>query len=242
MKCEFSGSVPKDPSNPESNEDKFVFSDDGARLSLCDGASESFDSKLWADLLAHKFITDTKVCPEWVDSVLLEYSDTHDFASMSWSKQAAYERGSFTTLIGLEYFKAHQAVEVVAVGDSIALLFDGNKFVSGWPFEDPEKFKERPTLFATVSGHNNFVGISGFWTKHGKTFHISGLSSPRLLCLTDAIGEWALKEALNDGSGIDELLSIQTAEQLSELVMRERSAKRMRVDDSTLIVLSFDHE
>lgn len=242
MKCDFSGSVPKDPCSPESNEDKFAFSDDGVRLSLCDGASESFDSKLWADLLAHKFIADPKVCPEWIDSVLSEYSSAHDFATMSWAKQAAYERGSFSTLIGLEYFQEHKAAEIIAIGDSIALLFDGNKFVSGWPFEEPGRFKERPTLLATISGHNDFFGASGFWTKHSKIFHLSGLSSPRLLCLTDAIGEWALKEALTNGPGIDELLSMQSVEQLSELVIRERAEKRMHVDDSTLIVLSFEHE
>lgn len=240
MKREFSGTVPKDPSCPEANEDKFAFSEDGRRLALSDGASESFDSKLWADLLVQKFIADPKVSPEWVASVLAEYSVAHDFQSMSWSKQAAFERGSFATLIGVEQFEEHNAVEVLSIGDSIALLTDGGKLIRGWPFENPEKFKERPTLLATVAGHNDFIGVSGFWTIHGKTFHLEGLTNPRLICMTDALGEWALKEALAGRSGLTELLLIQTEEQLSELVSRERSERRMRVDDSTLLVLSFE--
>ncbi|HFD8837105.1 TPA: hypothetical protein ACF67X_004894 [Salmonella enterica] len=64
MKQEFSGTIPKDPEYPGENEDKFAFSEDGRRLALCDGASESFNSKLWADLLARKFITDPKISPE----------------------------------------------------------------------------------------------------------------------------------------------------------------------------------
>lgn len=240
MKLEFSGSVPKDPCCPEANEDKFAFSEDGRRLALSDGASESFDSKLWADLLVRRFIADPKVRPEWVASALADYSATHDFQSLSWSKQAAFERGSFATLIGVEQFDEHGAVEILAIGDSIAILTDGGKLIHGWPFEDPEKFKERPTLLATVTGHNDFIGISGFWTQHGRTFHLEGLNEPRLICMTDALGEWALKEAQASGAGLAELLSIQTEEQLSELVLRERAEKRMRVDDSTLLVLSFE--
>ena len=240
MKREFSGTIPKDPSCPEANEDKFAFSEDGRRLALSDGASESFDSKLWADLLVQRFIADPKVRLEWVASVLAEYSAAHEFKSMSWSKQAAFERGSFATLIGVEQFEEHDAVEVLAIGDSIALLADGGKLIHGWPFEDPGKFKERPTLLATVAGHNDFIGVGGFWTLHGKTFHLEGLTDPRLICMTDALGEWALKDALAGGSGLAELLSIQTEDQLSDLVLRERAEKRMRIDDSTLLVLSFE--
>lgn len=240
MKREFSGTVPKDPSSPEANEDKFAFSEDGKRVALSDGASESFDSKLWADLLVRRFVADPKVRPEWVTSTLAEYSAAHDFQSMSWSKQAAFERGSFATLIGVEHFEEHDAIEVLAVGDSIALLVDDGKLHYGWPFENPERFNERPTLLATVAGHNDFIGVSGFWTLHGKTFNLNGLSDPRLICMTDALGQWALKEALAGGSGLAELLSINSEEQLSELVVRERSERRMQVDDSTLLILSFE--
>ncbi|PLR52621.1 hypothetical protein [Chimaeribacter arupi] len=239
MKQEFSGTVPKDPECPEANEDTFAFSKDGRRLTLCDGASESFNSKLWADLLARKFITDPKVSPEWVTSVLVEYTAAHDFQSMSWSKQAAYERGSFATLVGVEQFEEHRTVEILAIGDSLTMLVDGGKLICAWPFDDPEKFKERPTLLSTLPGHNKFVGDSNFWTRHGKTFYLEGLAQPRLLCMTDALGEWALKQALAEDAGFIELLSLQTEEQLAELVLKERAAKRMRIDDSTLLVLSF---
>lgn len=239
MKQEFSGTVSKDPECPEANEDKFAFSVDGRRLALCDGASESFNSKLWAALLARKFIADTKVNKEWITSVLEEYSAVHDFQSMSWSGQAAYERGSFATLTGVEQFEEHQAVEILAVGDSITMMVDCGQLIRAWPFDDPQKFKERPTLLATLPGHNDFVGGGNFWTQHGKTFHLEGLLQPRVLCMTDALGEWALKQALTEGAGFSELLSLQSGEQLADLVLRERKAKRMRTDDSTLIILSF---
>lgn len=239
MKLEFSGTVPKDPECPEANEDKFAFSEDGRRLALCDGASESFNSKLWADLLARQFIADPKVNREWIASVLAEYSAVHDFPSMSWSKQAAFEKGSFATLIGVEQFEEHQAVEILAIGDSITMLIDCGKLIRTWPFDNPEKFKERPTLLATLTAHNDFVSGSSFWTQHGKTFYLEKLTQPKLLCMTDALGEWALKRALANDPGFIELLSLQTEEQLAEIVQKERAKKRMRIDDSTLLVLSF---
>ncbi|WP_321912278.1 hypothetical protein [Burkholderia cepacia] len=242
MKREFAGTVPKDLDSPDANEDKVAFSQDGKRFALCDGASESFDSKLWATILAHRFATDPQVRPEWIASACAEYSAAYDFPSMSWSKQAAFERGSFATLLGVEEVVAHNAVELLAVGDSIAILVSDGQFVRGWPFEDPERFKERPTLLATVPGHNDFVWTGGFWTRHGATFGLDGLRSPRLLCMSDALGEWALRQALSSQGGLTELLSVNTVETLTEVVVRERMAKRMRIDDSTLLILSFDRE
>ncbi|UTP23372.1 hypothetical protein NMB33_06370 [Burkholderia sp. FXe9] len=60
--------------------------------------------------------------------------------------------------------------------------------------------------------------------------------------MTDALGEWALRSLRDKDSGIVDLLSLQSEEQLAELVLRERAAKRMRIDDSTLLVLSFERE
>ncbi|UTP23371.1 hypothetical protein NMB33_06365 [Burkholderia sp. FXe9] len=104
MKRAFAGSVPKEFSNPEANEDVLAFSDDGRRFALSDGASDSFNSKLWANLLANKYLDEPGLSEEWIGKALADYAVAHDFASMSWSKQAAFERGSFATLLGGEFF------------------------------------------------------------------------------------------------------------------------------------------
>ena len=43
-----------------------------------------------------------------------------------------------------------------------------------------------------------------------------------------------------NGDGLSRLLMLTTEEELVALVIDERSAGRMRVDDSTLIVVAFD--
>jgi len=244
MKLKFLGSCPKDLSSSDSNEDKFTFCVEQARYALCDGASESYNSKLWAQIVADKFVDDPAVTPDWVEAAVVDYElQSGPITDLSWSKQAAYERGSFSTLLGVEYNVEYNTIDVLAVGDSIAILLDIEpevRMVASWPFSDPERFKEHPTLFSTLRTHNSFVGEANFWTNSGKTLHLEALSRPVLLCMTDALGEWALKEALSGGEGLSTLIAMSSVEELNTLVVVERAAKRMRIDDSTLFILSFE--
>ncbi|MBI5791660.1 MAG: hypothetical protein HZA63_09310 [Rhodocyclales bacterium] len=240
MRHLFAGSCPKDPSGSDINEDRWAFSESRGTLALCDGASESFDSSVWAQILADKFTLDPAVTPEWLSDALADYVARHDFAGMSWSRQASYERGSFATLLGVQHIPGNQTVEVLAVGDSLAVLADGNRFVSSWLYCNPESFKERPTLFATLPEHNTFVSEGDFWTARGTHFDLSDLKSPRLLCVTDALGEWLLRQTQSGEEGLARLLALATEEELVNLVVEERAVGRMRVDDSTLIVVAFD--
>lgn len=239
MKREFAGTCPKDLQEPDSNEDRCAFSDDGARFALCDGASESYNSRLWAKVLAEKFAANPAFGPEWLAEALRDYISGHDFEAMTWSQHAGFDRGSFSTLLGVEFDSEHRTVDVLAIGDCVAVLVDGDRFVEAWPFSDPDRFKEHPTLLATKSEHNAFVLELGFWTHSVKTFHLGALEAPRLVCMSDALAEWTLRGVRDGESTLGRLLSLTTEGELTELVLEARAAKRMRVDDSTLIVVSF---
>ncbi len=240
MRLLFNGSCPKDPNGSDINEDRWAHCGNGGTLALCDGASESFDSSVWAQILSDKFVLDPAVTPEWLSDALAEYTARHDFSSMSWSRQASYERGSFSTLLGVQHIASNSTIEILSVGDSLAIMVDGDRFISSWPYSDPESFKDRPTLFSTLAAHNSFVSEPAFWTVHGKHFELSQLATPLLLCVTDALGEWLLRQVSSGGDGISRLLAITSEEELIALVVEERTAGRMRIDDSTLIVASFD--
>jgi hypothetical protein len=156
---------------------------------------------------------------------------------MSWSRQASYDRGSFSALLGVQHDAVHGAAEILVVGDSIAVLADGDKIVSVWPFSNPERFKDRPTLLATLPEHNAFVSDGTFWSNRGTRFDLSSLQNPILVCVTDALGHWLLKSG---DEALSRLLSVGSEDELTELVVEERSVGRMKTDDSTLIVASFD--
>jgi hypothetical protein len=240
MRALFVGSCAKEPDRPEANEDAYAFSADRQRLALSDGASESYDSRLWAGLLARKLADDASFGPEWLETAASVYQSEHDFAAMSWSQQLSFERGCFATLLSVEHDEANGRLAMFGVGDSVAVLMVGSEVVRSWPLDDPEKFRDRPTLISTLRAHNEFTQLPEFHSLARMEFDLSALPEATLLCMTDALGEWTLRMAGEDPERLVELLAIRFEEQLAALVMAERAAKRMRIDDSTLAILRFD--
>jgi hypothetical protein len=240
MRTLFAGSCAKELDRSDANEDFFTFSADRQRLALSDGASESYDSHVWARLLAGKFVEHPAFGPEWLQSAIADYMLAHDFAAMSWSQQLAFERGSFATLLAVEHDAAAGVLGLFGVGDSVAVLFDGARIAHAWPLDEPERFRERPTLLSTIGEHNEFTRAHEFEAVARATVNLVEFEDPMLLCMTDALGEWTLRIAREDPERLTGLLAIRSEAQLVALVNAEREAKRMRVDDSTLIILRFD--
>jgi len=239
MRIDFAGSCPKDPGEPGANEDAWASSHDSSLVALCDGASESYDSRAWAAILARRWVADPELGTEWLAASLAAYADGVDVDAMSWSQRAGFDRGSFSTLLGLEYIPARRSVEALAVGDCLAILADGPRMVEAWPFADPERFKERPTLLSTLAPMNGFVAEPDFRLRNLKVFELAPLAEPRLFCLSDALAEWTLRQEADGAGALARLASIRSEDELRALVLAERAAKRLRLDDSTLVVLSF---
>lgn len=240
MRTLFKGSCAKELDRPEANEDALAYSADEQRLALSDGASESYDSRLWANLLAKKFADEPGFDQEWLHSAIATYKDAHDFAAMSWSQQLSFERGCFATLLAVEHDAEHRLLRLFGVGDSVAVLFVGQEVVRAWPLDHPDRFKERPTLLSTLREHNAFTLSHKFDSVSRLEVDLSAFPEPTLLCMTDALGEWTLRMASEQPERLSELLAIRSEEQLAALVVAQREAKRMRVDDSTLAILRFD--
>ncbi len=107
-------------------------------------------------------------------------------------------------------------------------------------FECAHEFQQSPELFCTSASHNSFFMSAGFFSNHHKTWNISGKKFPTLLCMTDALGEWALGNAQDGKPAWERLCSIDSVPQLEALVFTERENKKMRIDDVTIIRIEFD--
>jgi hypothetical protein len=90
MKILFAGQVPKEPSFPDANEGAFEKDPESGKIAVSDGASESFDSKTWARLLACRFVENPQLNERWLADAIADYTARADYASLSWSKQAAF--------------------------------------------------------------------------------------------------------------------------------------------------------
>lgn len=240
MKIRFKASFPKDFNSPLLNEDAYAPDKKGAvsKIAISDGASESYNSQLWARLLVQQFVLDAVINLEVIDSLIRRYDEQHDYANMSWSKQSAYERGSFASLVGVEYSEEHNELDLIAVGDSLAVLLDNDVAVLTYPYHESSQFDQRPTLISTIKQHNRFLEASNFTTLHSKTTSLTEYEKPVLLLMTDALGQWALRNQ-ERGTPVWELLCNIKKPQLKKLVIEERQHKRMRTDDVTLLVVEF---
>ena len=242
MKVEFVWQVPKDLSNPELNEDEYRMDKGSSLIVLCDGASESFDSKTWAAILANKFLNGQSIDRDWIDDVTSSYRAQFDCQKMSWSQLAAFERGSFSTFLGIKYSPSDNYVEIIGIGDTIALLLNDNEIIDSFPYTSAKEFEKRPQLLSTNSEHNSFLFSSGFMALHKKIWRIDWEKNTRLLFMTDALAEWTLRGGRVENSSLSKLLQIGTDKEFEDLVLSERRMKKMRLDDTTLVNVIFAGE
>lgn len=238
MRVDFAASVSKDPDPGACNEDVFRFSADRTIAAVSDGASESFDSRSWADILCNLSCSGEGVSPQSVFQAIQRYNALYDPAELSWSKAAALERGSFATLLSIRHNGSRCEIEAVGVGDTVFLLVEGQDVVRRFPLTLAREFEQRPQLLSTKNGLNSFLEDPLFNTAH--TLVVAVTSKTIALVLTDAIGSWCYK-ALEEGR--DDwrlLLSIESEDEFRDFVCKERTEKRMKPDDTTLLRLSFE--
>ncbi len=239
-------SVPKVLDHPSDNEDSFAVAEDGLRAALSDGASDSFDSRKWSRLLATAFVRDPKADLTWVRCVVSSYqSELHGYLSevKSWAVHSAAERGSFASLLGLQRLPDNRGVRVHAVGDSVAVLIvvndDGTASrIDSFPYTCSNEFNQRPELLSTQMAHNGFAERAGFPASHERCWVWDKQESLLIICMTDAVGEWAFR-CEEDGRPVwQQLFNTKNEADFARLVSDARTAGEMRRDDSTLLVLS----
>lgn len=233
FRVELVASVAKDPQRYEFNEDAWAVNDPLTCVALADGASESYDSQTWARLLVETYVRDQSVSAQWVADRVQAYLAATDYESLSWSRQAAFERGSFATLLGLELSPNGHDAEVLAIGDSLAVHVRDAAMLASYPFTEAEQFDSRPLLLSTISAANTFVGESEFFKKNSSnTWAIQ--PGDYIYLVTDAVGHWLLREHQTD-SALSVLAGIGKVEEFEALVQTMRQQRRMRLDDSTVV-------
>jgi hypothetical protein len=216
------------------NEDRACVSDDGSICAISDGASISFDSGPWAEILARRFVSNQDISKLWIDAAIQEYRSAYDRDAMSWAYQAAFDRGSFATLLGIVCASDGRGVRVFALGDTLLAFTDSGKVVRTLPYVQPDEFDQSPRLISTNPLENNSVDedtLSDSW----RVLTVASHDAPTLLLMTDAIGRWLLEQP--DSDRARQLLEIPDTEAFASFVDRERVEGRMKRDDSTLVVV-----
>ena len=217
----------------DTNEDCWQNSHKGAGA-VSDGASVSFDSAAWSRILARRYAQYPRFDDAWVAEAIAAYAKLHDRESLPWMQQAAYDRGSFASLLGATDL-GDGRVGLLAIGDSLAVLCDGEHVVASFPYEAPEQFEAQPQLLSTNPAENAFLAEPDAVPRLSREWDLGPLDDPALLCATDALGCWILAQRDSRPSPIARLRGIRSNRAFARFVEEERTAGRMRRDDTTLL-------
>ncbi len=193
-----------------------------------------FNSGPWAEILYRKFIESADITLEWLEAAVSEYQLAYDRDAMSWSHQAAFDRGSFATLLGVVCSPDGRSARVFAWGDTLLAFIDKGQVVRTLPYVQPDEFDKAPTLISTNRLENKLLDqelINDAWCDLVLASH----EMPMLLLMTDAIGRWLLDDPSSDR--VSMLLNLQDELAFSEFIAKERSEGRLKRDDSTLVVV-----
>lgn len=218
--------IGKQASEPHLNEDAAAYSNVSGVYAVSDGASESFASRRWARVLVARYLRRPIIDEGWLTRAIAEYNAAFERAGMSWSAQAAFDRGSFATLLGLRFVPS--GVSILGIGDSLAVLDDGAEISATFPYVEPDQFRANPLLLSTIHDRNAAILDSDF-TAH---WHLHG--AHRLYCMTDAIGAWLLS---NRSDRMARLRALRSRAEFVTLVEAARADGTMRRDDTTLLVI-----
>ena len=214
------------------NEDSSAWSHKGV-WALSDGASISFDSASWAQILVQRFCRNPLFSQDWVSTAIADFSKQYDRNELPWMKQAAFDKGSFASLLGVQLH--NDGIQIIAIGDSVAILCDGDCVKDTFPYRIASEFDQSPQLLSTNPSENRFLSD---WDESDKLYcdwQFDGLKSPALLCMTDALGHWFLSRHEEGGSPIKTLRNIKTAKRLLQICKsRAMHQGKLRTDDTSL--------
>ena len=227
----FAFSVPKSEGR---NEDAFHRSLKGV-YALSDGASVSFDSASWARILVRRYTQNPEFSREWLSAAIAEFRTLYDRESLPWMQQASFDKGSFASLLGIRVVDQGRLIQVFSIGDSLAVLCDGDCIKATFPLSTASEFNTSPQLLCTDPAQNTFLDEVDFSYDLIADWTFRGLTEPALLCMTDALGHWLLSQ--HDHSPISVLRKLRTPSAFAYFVQLERAAGRIKRDDTTLIAL-----
>jgi len=218
------------------NEDCFHRSARGV-YALSDGASVSFDSASWARILVRRYALNPVFTRQWLAAAIAEFRKLYDRDSLPWMQQASFDKGSFASLLGVRLFDGGRLIQVLSIGDSLAVLCDGDCIKATFPFSAPSEFSRSPQLLCTNPAENVFLDKVDVGYDLVADWSFDQLKQPALLCMTDALGHWLLSQRDCDASPISVLRELKTPMAFARFVQEERAAGRMKRDDTTLIAL-----
>jgi hypothetical protein len=239
--------LPKAGNSPEEYEDAFEFDTMRMVIAVADGASDSFESRIWAQALVQTFVRRPPAANlngilEWLSDPIKLWKQAIEWEKLPWYAEEKARRGSFSTLLGLT-LKANsdtheEGVEetyhwrAIAIGDACFFQIRKNKLHVSFPLDRAADFGTTPALVSTRLDYTQ-QSLEELRVLEGDC-----TSEDTLIVSTDSFAAWVLARAEKGEEPWVRFPQLSSSE-FGELVNLARREEQMRNDDVTLLVIGF---
>jgi len=228
-------SVQKSGNKEEENEDAYAIGKNGNLIAISDGASDSFSSRIWAQLLSQEFIdkpidfNNKEVILAWLESIQQKWLEKIDWEKLPWFMKEKAKGGDFASLLTLTISEERNRFISYAIGDSCLFIIRENKCLT-FPIEKRNEFNNYPYLISSHSKNN--VHVFG----KIKVLDCEIRENDIIIMATDSVAKWILQE-YEAGSDVSIQLTKMDSELFKDFVIGLRRSKELRNDDSTIILI-----
>ncbi len=238
--------VPKAGSSETDYEDAFAVGPAG--VAIADGATESSFARAWAKLLTEGFACNPlSMSPgpveilERIGPLQQQWHEGIAWDRLPWFAEDKARNGAFAALLTLRFDGTLNEPEDVAavernwyalaIGDTCLVQIRADAIYLSFPIDRAAAFDSSPTLLSSNADRNRHV-LDG-------AERLNGTFQPKdvLLLMTDALAKWFLGEAEAGNRPWHILEALTGEEQFSELVDRLRAERRLKNDDTTLLII-----
>ncbi|MGP6206446.1 hypothetical protein ACNF42_00200 [Cuniculiplasma sp. SKW3] len=223
----------------EESEDSFALNSQKGRYAICDGASDSIFSGLWAKCLADSFVSEpynldseeeyflmlTDARKKWFSSI--------NWARLPWNVKNKSIRGSYCTFLGVSIVSDDAIYcDAWAVGDSCLFIFEDNNF-SSFPLTKPEDFGVHPDLVWSGYGHPMNERKEYRPDYKVKKLSIEIPEGSKIVIATDALSKYLME------GGEESLNNVLQNMHSRDFFDERRSDGSIKNDDLSAVIISF---
>lgn len=227
-------------------QDRFSINCDTKSVAVSDGMSQSWQQKIWAELLVNMFCKEEswvpnlesvrELSPIWKENVekyIQELKDNNAKESLIYrnERNLAEGKSAGATLVGVRFNGDNWECDVLGDSCLVAKKADKYEFVTS---QDTDKFDNHPDYYDSDSNKQG----------RGKLKNYKGLlsqSNPFILLVSDPFSDFLLEHnKMGDiEKYVKQVLLITNHEEFEKLVADWRSVG-MHNDDSTLVIMEYD--
>ncbi len=232
--------LPKDGAQAAECEDAIGINLTTARCAVADGATEAFDARNWAQLLAEGWVAaESPVLTResfsaWVAEQGHVLHEAWQGRTLSWYAEEKARRGSFAAFVGVQFEIVEDAIHwtALALGDACLIQQRNGAICHALPIADHQLFTTTPVLVPS-RGQLHETAFAPTRVEQG-TFEPTDV----IWLLSDATAEWFLKRAREHDPILDHFDNLLVADQAAEiaaLFAQERRARRIKDDDIAIV-------